>query len=104
MEKIMRLMSVSDLQSRSYTDRQGQSQVIESYEVRFDDGEDSVIGETSQNLTRQIQAAAKSGQGSPLVPLACYQVSFRLVARSVKNEKGERYFQNVSIMNLLKIS
>ena len=104
MEKIMRLMSVSDLQSRSYTDRQGQSQVIESYELRFDDGEDSIIGETSQNLTKLIASAAKAQSESPLVPLACYQVSFRLVARSIKNEKGERYFQNVSIMNLLKIS
>ena len=47
MEKIMRLVSVSDLQSRSYTDRQGQSQVIESYELRFDDGVLSIIGETS---------------------------------------------------------
>ena len=43
----MRLVSVSDLQSRSYTDRQGQSQVIESYELRFDDGVLSIIGETS---------------------------------------------------------
>ena len=32
MENVLRYMSVSDLQSRSITDRQGQNHVIESYE------------------------------------------------------------------------
>ena len=70
----MTIKSCSDLQSTTAQDRQGQTQVIESFQVVVSNGLDSVVCETSKSVTALFK------QGKPAVgTVACCNIKFRAV-------------------------
>lgn len=87
MEKLMVLKEVSGLQQKTVNGRDGQSQVIESFEVVLTDGIDTVMAETSKTVTVQFKNQV------PVVD-KIYGVALRLnVVEYEKDGKKSRFFK-----------
>lgn len=88
MEKIMTLVECSALNQRTVNTQNG-SQVIESFEVVFSDNLDTIMGETSKNLTVQF----KNEDTKPDIG-GLYNVRFSLnVIDYEKEGKKGRFFK-----------
>lgn len=74
MQKLMSLVSCSNLCTNTVTDRQGQQSVIESFIVVLSDGIDSVVCETSKVVTAQFK------QTPPTYGVYNCSIKFRVVA------------------------
>lgn len=89
MEKNMILKECSSLIQRTVTDRNGQSQVIESFEVVLSDGIDTILAETSKAVTVQF----KQEETKPAIN-CIYAVSVRMnVVNYEKDGKQNRFFK-----------
>lgn len=86
MEKWMYLSGISGLISRQVNDRNGTPQVFENFNVTLTDGMDSVLAETSKNVTERMKVQA------PAVG-KLYNVNVKLrVVNYTKDGKEMQYF------------
>lgn len=84
----------SPLKSITFKKNDGTSETIERFDVRFTDGLDSILAETSKTLTAQIKQ-------KPLLVGAAYSCHFRLNVRDFKKDNGEvGTFFNATLMDL----
>ena len=89
MEKLMVLKEVSGLKQNTVNGRDGQQQVIESFDVVLSDGIDTVMAETSKSVTVQFKNQA------PAIDKV-YGASVRLnVVEYEKDGKKSRFFKAV---------
>ena len=92
MEKTMVLKECAALQQKT-VDMQSGSQVIESFEVMFSDGLDTIMGETSKSLTVQF----KNEKTKPEIG-RLYTVRANLVVVDYKKEERKGRFFKCNIM------
>lgn len=94
MEKTMVCTFCSPLKSITFKKNDGTSETIERFDVRFTDGLDSILAETSKAVTAQIKQ-------NPLKVGAAYSCHFKFNVRDFKRDNGEvGTFFNATLMDL----
>lgn len=96
MEKLMNLVEISPLKENQTKDRDGQPITIESFEVIFSDGIDTVLGETGKNLTAQFKREAPELN-------AIYNVRTNLSLVEYEKEGQKRRFFKCVILDAVKL-
>ncbi len=95
MEKFVKVIEVGNLNTRNYTDRNGQNQSITSRQVMMKSGEDTfyaeAVGDKAVQVTNEMNGAI------------CW-VRLGMTARKVqKNDGGEFLTTNIYVYNIEKV-
>lgn len=102
MEKVMKLVSVSPVKQVEVTRRDGQRKTISYNELLLSDGIDTIYGETSENLTSQINATDPNLK-LQLMQGALYNVRFSINAVEYTKDNVKTYWTKVNIHQLFRL-
>lgn len=97
MEIVCRVVQVGELRQRSFTDRQGQTQVINEREITISHGASCFIGMMVGNTATSFNAADPDW---PKVACVC---NFDVKTRTVNGEKGVINFTDIRVNSVNKL-
>ena len=99
----MMLQSVSAPQQREFKTNDGNVRTIKYRILRFTDGVDSILGETSERLTNKIDATADNVR-LKLIEGHVYTVDYTLRVQDYTNKQGQKdAFFSVIINNAFNL-
>ena len=102
MEKTMQLVECSFKKQREWTRQDGTKEMVDYYEVTLTDGIDTIHGETSGPLTKQI---AKEGEDRlRMIEGHAYAVRFNVNSRKYDKEGKSGCFVSVMIHQMMLLS
>ena len=102
MEKVMKLISVSPMLQTEITRRDGQKKMLSYNEILLSDGIDAIFGETSENLTSQINSTDPNYR-LELIQGALYSVRFNITTNEYDRDGKKRYFTKVNVHQLFRM-
>lgn len=99
MEKIMQLVECSFKKQREWPRKDGTKELVEYYEVTLTDGIDTISGETSGQLTKQI--ASEGADKLRMIEGHTYAVRFTMNARKYDKDGKSGRFVSVNVHQML---
>lgn len=99
MEKIMQLVECSFKKQREWPRKDGTKETVEYYEVTLTDGIDTISGETSGQLTKQI--ASEGADKLRMIEGHTYAVRFTMNARKYDKDGKSGRFVSVNVHQML---
>lgn len=102
MEKTMQLVECSFKKQREWTRQDGTKETVDYYEVTLTDGIDTIHGETSGPLTKQI--ASEGADKLRVIEGHLYAVRFTMNARKWDKDGKSGRFVSVTIHQMLLLS
>lgn len=99
MEKIMVLKAFSEKKQREFNRQDGTKAIIEWHDVILTDGIDTIMGETSENLTRQINATDENVRLEMKIG-QLYNVRATFQVLSYKKDEKDSFFMKANISQM----
>lgn len=96
MIKLLQLVSISALVERSITLRDGSTKIIKFKTLEFTDGVDSIIGDTSERLTDQMETTNDAVR-LKLLEGHVYNVDFNIRVTEYEKDGKKSKFMNITI-------
>lgn len=96
MIKLMQLVGMSALIERSINLRDGSTKIIKFKTLEFTDGVDSIIGETSERLTDQMETTNDAVR-LKLLEGHVYNVDFNIRVTEYEKDGKKNKFLNITI-------
>ena len=102
MEKIMQLAECSFKKQREWARQDGTKETVDYYEVTLTDGIDTIHGETSGQLTKQI--ASEGADKLRMIEGHAYAVRFTINARKYDKDGKKSMFVSVNIHQMMLLA
>lgn len=97
MEKLVRILSQSDLRKNNWTNAAGENVVIKSVEVKMTDGTDTFVAEATDRLAEKLDENKLSND-------ALHGVQCKMQVRTWKSADGEeRQATTIRLLNITQV-